>query len=57
MQLFDLKGRRLETIIDNKKKAGLNTSELHLSEYPSGFYFLRIETSEFNSTIKLVLEK
>ena len=57
MQLFDIKGRMLETILDNQKKTGLHTKELSFNEYPSGFYFLRIETSEFNSTIKLVLEK
>lgn len=55
--LFDLLGREVETILNERMNAGTHTINYSASELPSGVYFAQIDAGEFHATQKLLLLK
>ena len=55
LQLFDVRGRRVETLFEGDQHAGLHSSTLSAANLPSGLYFVRLEASEKAFTRKVML--
>lgn len=54
--LIDVCGRVIKNIIAHKS-TGIHTKEIKTSDIPTGIYFLKIETDEWNTVRKVVLLK
>jgi len=52
--MFDITGRRVETLINKKQKAGYYSVSLDSSVFPRGIYFLRMTAGDYMKTTKLV---
>jgi len=50
-------GEEVSTLIDKFQQAGFYSVEFNGENLPSGMYYYRIKTSEFNQTKKMVLIK
>jgi hypothetical protein len=57
LAIYDLNGRLLETLINNKRVAGKYFVMWNASQFDSGIYFIRMETSGFSATRKVALVK
>ena len=57
LQLFDLTGRVVETLIDERLEAGRFTAVWNADDFSSGVYFYRIQAGSYSKTIKLALVK
>ena len=57
MQVYNLKGRKLETIISSTMEAGYHTVTWNADQYSSGLYFVRMTAGDFSSVQKLMLLK
>ena len=55
--IYDLLGRKVETIVNEKQTAGTYQVEWDGSKFASGVYFYKLETSNFVDTKKMVLVK
>lgn len=55
--IYDLIGRRIETLATGKQQAGSHTVVWEAGDIPSGVYFYRIKAGESSQTRKLVLLK
>ena len=55
--VYDMLGKELATLVNEKLSAGSYVVEWNGSGYPSGVYFYRLETEDFNETKKMVLLK
>jgi hypothetical protein len=60
IQVFNILGQQVRTLVDGKKKAGQHTiqwdgNSRYGESLGSGMYFYRIETDEFTETRKMVL--
>ncbi|MFB6272223.1 MAG: T9SS type A sorting domain-containing protein [Salinibacter sp.] len=54
IRLYDLRGRRLKTVVDGKKK-GRQKTTLHVSSLSSGVYFLRLRAENTTKTQRLTV--
>ena len=54
LSLYDLNGRLLETLESNYKLPGNYQVLWHATQYPSGLYFIRLHSSSFSETQKLL---
>jgi len=57
LEIFDILGRRVSTLVDEDKHAGFYQATWDAKEQPSGMYFYRIEAGEFTETKKMMLLK
>ena len=57
IQIYDILGRKIETIIDNKQPAGYHQVIWDAKDHSSGMYFYRIQAGEYSDTKKMVLLK
>jgi choice-of-anchor B domain-containing protein len=59
LELFDLMGRKLATLVNARQSAGLQTYTLNAQAFnlASGVYFYRLTANEFTETKRLVLMK
>jgi hypothetical protein len=57
IDIFDLLGRKVETLVDDKQKAGRHRVVWDASRYSSGVYFYRIEAGDFVETKRMVYLK
>jgi len=57
IMFFDILGRKAETLVNGKKKAGYYSVPLKSSTLPHGIYFLRMEAGDYQKTLKLVKVK
>ena len=60
--MFDLEGRIIKTLLDNKQAPGYKSISWDATNYlgnkvSSGIYFYRMETESFSQTNKMVLLK
>ena len=53
----DITGRRLETLINTNLNPGNHSLDWNASNYPSGVYFISMDSGEFKKTQKVVLLK
>ncbi len=57
LKAFNLAGKELETLINKKQNPGDYLFMWNASSYPSGIYFIRLESNNFNETRKVLLIK
>ncbi|MBZ0263486.1 S8 family serine peptidase, partial [bacterium] len=55
LTLYDLLGREVQTLVNTTLQAGYHTHSLDANSLVSGVYFIRLETSEFTDTKKIIL--
>ena len=57
LNLFDVSGRLVKSLVNEFKNSGYYVIELDASDLPSGVFYYRLESGNFTSTKKLVLLK
>ena len=57
LQVFDITGRLVETLIDKDLNPGEYTIQWNASSFPSGVYFVRLNSSMKTQTRKVLLLK
>ena len=57
MEIFDSKGRLIETLIDEHLSAGDYNVQFHNDRYPSGIYFYRLKSGDNMKSHKMLLLK
>ncbi|MBE2218651.1 MAG: exo-alpha-sialidase [Ignavibacteria bacterium] len=57
LSIYDILGREIETLVNEKLAAGSYSVNWDASGYPSGLYFYRLESDNFTETRKMVLIK
>ncbi|MDP8238093.1 MAG: T9SS type A sorting domain-containing protein [Candidatus Hatepunaea meridiana] len=55
LKLYDITGRRVLTVEEGNRQAGIHSSVLNASKLASGVYFVRLETSDRLFTTKVIL--
>ncbi|MBN1779632.1 T9SS type A sorting domain-containing protein [bacterium] len=57
VQVFDILGREMAVLVDQKQDAGHYSFQWNGSEYSSGIYLLHIQAGEYHQSIKMVILK
>jgi 1,4-alpha-glucan branching enzyme len=57
LTVYDLLGREVATLINERKQAGTYTQQWNAANLPSGVYFYRLKAGTYTETKKLVLLK
>jgi hypothetical protein len=57
LQVYDVMGRQVATLVDGKVEAGVNIAKFNSNELSSGIYFYRLTTQSLSKTGKLVVIK
>ena len=57
LKIYDVLGREVATLVNEKLSPGTYEVEWNGSNYPSGVYFYKLETESFSETRKMVLLK
>jgi len=57
IRIYDLSGRLVETILDERQTAGKHLTYWNAAGVPSGLYIVQMEAAEFISTSKILLIK
>jgi len=57
IDIYDILGRKVETLIDKKRQAGYHQAVWNARDISSGMYFYKIQAGEFSQTKKMVLLK
>ena len=57
LKVFDIIGKEIETLVNEKQTAGSYSISFNASTYPSGIYFYKLETNNFSETKKMLLIK
>lgn len=57
LEIFDMLGRKVATLLSEKQSAGTHTYTLNASGFSSGAYFYRISAGTFTQTKKMMLVK
>jgi hypothetical protein len=55
--VFDMLGREVEALVNEKLSPGSYSIDWNASQYPSGVYFYRLTTEGFSETKKMILLK
>jgi len=57
LKIYDILGKEIETLINEKLNPGTYEATFNASQYPSGVYFYRLTTEGYNETKKMILLK
>ncbi len=57
LKVFDLLGREISTLVNDEKSAGNYEVKFNASSLPSGIYFYRLQSGNFDKTKKMILMK
>ena len=57
LKIFDVLGREVVVLVNEKKDAGRYSVQWNASAMPSGIYFYRIQTGQFTETKRMILMK
>lgn len=57
LKVFDILGKEIEILVNEKQSPGTYEVNWNASQYPSGVYFYRLETEGFTDTKKMILLK
>jgi len=57
IKIFDILGKEVETLVNEKQSSGIYEVSWDASQYPSGVYFYRLITDGFTDTKKMILLK
>ncbi|HXG00823.1 MAG TPA: T9SS type A sorting domain-containing protein [Bacteroidota bacterium] len=55
LEVFNLLGQRVETLVNGFKEAGTYTLQFDASDLPTGIYFYRLQAGQFVQTRKMIL--
>lgn len=55
--VYDVMGKEIETLVNEKQTAGSYTITFNAANYPSGVYYYRLSAGEFKETRKMLLIK
>ena len=55
--VYDVLGREVATLINEKLQPGTYEVEFNGSNYPSGVYFYKLSSGDYSETKKLILLK
>lgn len=55
--VYDLGGRKIETLVNSNQSAGIYSVNWHAEHLPSGAYFIKLSTEEFEQIQKMILLK
>jgi hypothetical protein len=55
--VFDVLGREIELLVNEKQNAGTYEITFNASQYSSGIYFYRLTTDNFSDTKKMLMIK
>jgi flagellar hook assembly protein FlgD len=57
IQVYDIKGKLVETLMDEQMRPGQHTVKWNATGFSSGVYFLKMEAGNFSQVEKLMLIK
>ncbi len=57
LKVYDINGKEIETLVNQKQNAGGYSVTFNAGNYPSGVYFYKLETNNFSETKKMILLK
>jgi hypothetical protein len=57
LDLFDLLGRKIETLVNSEQEAGHYTATWNGQDKPSGMYLYRLQAGDYTETMKMLLLK
>lgn len=57
IKVYDVRGREVETLVNEGLQAGTYSTQWNANAYPSGVYLCRMESDSYRSIIKLMLIK
>ncbi len=57
LSVYDVLGREIAVLINNRQNAGIHTTQWNAQNFPSGVYFYRLQAGSFTETKKLILLK
>jgi hypothetical protein len=57
LKVYDVRGREIETLVNEKQNAGTYEVEFDAGNLPSGAYFYRMNSGLFSDTKKLMVIK
>lgn len=57
LEIYDVSGKEIATLVNEKKPAGSYTLEFDATRLPTGVYFYKIQAGSFTETKKMVLMK
>lgn len=57
LDIFDLNGKKVETLINQNLEAGSYEVKWNAENYPSGIYFYKLQASYYSETKKMILIK
>ena len=57
LKVYDIVGRKIATLVNDIKPAGVHSVQFDGSNLPSGIYFYRIQAGEFSLSKKMILMK
>jgi len=57
IKVFDIGGREIETLVNDKHSPGIYEVNWNAAKYSSGVYFYKLETENFSETKKMILVK
>ena len=55
--VYDISGRQVARLLNNIQAPGFHSIAWDASSYPSGLYFIRMESNNFSETRKVLLIK
>ena len=57
MKVYDLLGRDVTTLVDNRQNAGTYKTKFDARNKASGIYFYKLDAGNFHEAKKMILEK
>jgi hypothetical protein len=57
VKVFDVRGREVETLVNERKNSGIHSIKFDAADLPSGVYFYQLQASTFTKTKKLMVLK
>lgn len=57
LQVYDLNGRQIETLINSFQSAGVYSVNWHAEHLSNGAYFIKMKTESYTKIKKLITEK
>jgi len=57
LDIYDILGRRVETLVNEQRRAGYHQAIWNADDFSSGVYFYKIQAGEYTETKKMVLLK